>query len=88
MKIQIAVCLLCAAALSACSSTSQTTASHQTMEQRLMAKYANNTATTTGEPAPPAEGPDDVPADAPNTVLDNPALMPSPQLRQNAAAGL
>jgi hypothetical protein len=88
MKIQIAVCLLCAAVLSACSSTSQTTGSNQTLEQRLMAKYANNTATTAGEPAPPAEGPDDVPAEAPNNVYDNPALMPTPLLRQTAVGGL
>jgi hypothetical protein len=87
MKIEIAVCLLSAALLSACSSTSQTTASHQTLEQRLMAKYAG-TDTNTAEPAPPAEGPDDIPSDAPNNVADNPALVPTPALRQSAASGL
>ena len=86
MKIQIALCLITAAALSACSSTSQTTASHQTLEQRLMAKYAGTD--MSANPAPPAEGPDDVPADAPTSVADNPALMPSPALRQSAAGGL
>ena len=85
MKIEIAVCLLSAALLSACSSTSQTTAEHQTLEQRLMAKYASND-TTNGEPAPPAAGPNDVPADAPTSVEDNPALVPSPALRLSAAS--
>lgn len=87
MKIEFATCLLSVALLSACSSTSQTTSSHQTLEQRLTAKYANAD-TKVGEPAPPAEGPDDVPAEAPNNVQSNPALLPSPELRQNAAAGL
>jgi uncharacterized protein YceK len=86
MKIEIAVCLLSAALLSACSSTSQTTAGHQTLEQRTMAKYASNNDAATNEPAPPAEGPGDVPADAPNSVLDNPALLPTPALRLSAAS--
>jgi uncharacterized lipoprotein len=87
MKIEFATCLLSVALLSACSSTSQTTSSHQTLEQRLTAKYASAD-TKVGEPAPPAEGPDDVPAEAPNTIQSNPALVPTPSLRQNAAAGL
>ena len=87
MKIQIAACLLALASLPACSTTSQTTADHQTLEQRLMAKYAAN-GTATNEPAPPAEGPGDIPADAPSSVYDNPALVPTPLLRQSAASGL
>jgi uncharacterized lipoprotein len=85
MKIEIAACLLALALLPACSSTSQTTAQHQTLEQRLMAKYGS-TATATEEPAPPAEGPDDIPADAPESVQDNPALVPTPALRLSAAS--
>jgi len=85
MKIEIAVCLLSAALLSACSSTSQTTAGHQTLEQRMAAKYATNDVNST-EPAPPAEGPGDVPSDAPNNVNDNPALVPTPALRLSAAS--
>jgi len=85
MKIQIAACLLSLALLPACSTTSQTTASHQTLEQRLMAKYANAD-TTVGEPAPPAEGPEDVPAEGPNDVMRNPALVPTPELRLSAAS--
>ena len=87
MKIQILSCLFGVALLSACSSTSQTTADHQTLEQRLTAKYASAD-TKVGEPAPPAEGPEDVPAEAPNRIDQNPALVPTPALRQNAAAGL
>jgi hypothetical protein len=88
MKIEIAVCLLSLALLSACSSTSQTTAGHQTLEQRLMAKYASaDTATAPAdEPAPPAEGPQDVPPDAPTSVYRNPALVPTPVLRYSAAS--
>lgn len=89
MKIEIAFCLLSLAFLPACTTTTQTTAANQTLEQRLSAKYASNT-TTTGvgaeEPAPPAEGPDDVPADAPADVDHNPALMPDPLLRYWAAS--
>ena len=85
MKIEIATCLLSVALLSACSSTSQTTADHQTLEQRLMAKYAN-TDTATSEPAPPAAGPEDVPADAPTAAERNPALVPTPLLRYWASS--
>jgi hypothetical protein len=87
MKIETALCLLSAALFTACSSTSQTTAEHQTLEQRMMAKYASaDTTTATGEPAPPAEGPDDVPADAPTKITANPALVPTPALRLSAAS--
>jgi hypothetical protein len=85
MKIQIAACLLSLALLPACSTTTMTTAEHQTLEQRLSAKYAS-TDTNAAEPAPPAEGPEDVPADAPNNVDRNPNLMPSPLLRYSAAS--
>lgn len=87
MKIVTALCLLSLAFLSACTTTSQTTAANQTLEQRLMAKHGNYAATPgSEEPAPPAEGPDDVPADAPATVDNNPALMPSPLLRYWASS--
>ena len=85
MKIQIAACLLSLALLPACETTTQTTAQHQTLEQRLTAKYAN-AGTTVGEPAPPAEGPEDIPAEGPNDVLRNPSLVPSPSLRLSAAS--
>jgi len=84
MKIKIATCLLSLALLPACSTT-QTTANHQTLEQRLTAKYAA-TETTGEEPAPPAEGPEDIPADAPQDVNRNPTLVPTPLLRVSAAS--
>lgn len=85
MKIEIAACLLSLAFLPACSTTSQTTAQHQTLEQRLMAKYASNT-NSVSEPAPPAEGPEDIPAEGPTDVDNNPSLVPSPLLRYWAAS--
>jgi hypothetical protein len=85
MKIQIATCLLGLAFLPACSTTSVTTASRPNLEQRLMAKYAS-VDTNMEEPAPPAQGPEDVPADAPNNVDHNPTLIPSPLLRYWASS--
>ncbi len=83
MNIKIATALLGLALLPACSST-QTTAQHQTLEQRLMAKYASND--NAAEPAPPAEGPEDIPAGAPSDVNGNPSLVPTPLLRASAAS--
>jgi hypothetical protein len=85
MKIEIAICLLGLALLPACSTAPQTTAQHQTLEQRLAAKYAA-TETNGQEPAPPAEGPEDVAADLPNDVDHNPTLLPSPLLRYWASS--
>jgi hypothetical protein len=86
MKIEIAACLLSLALLPACSTTSQTTAEHQTLEQRLTAKYASTNTTTAEEPAPPAEGPEDIPAEGPSDPERNPALVPSPLLRYWASS--
>jgi hypothetical protein len=88
MKLQSVVTLFSLALLAACSTTSQTsttTAERQTLEQRLAAKYAVNDVNSQ-EPAPPAEGPDDVPAAGPNDVDRNPILVPSPLLRYWAAS--
>jgi hypothetical protein len=85
MKIQIATCLLGLALLPACSTTNVTTAGHQTLEQRLTAKYAA-VDTNIGEPAPPAQGPEDVPADSPSNVDHNPTVVPSPLLRYWASS--
>lgn len=83
-KIQITISLLSVALLAACSTT-QTTADHQTLEQRLSAKYASNNVSSE-EPAPPAEGPEDVPATGPNDVDSNPNLVPTPLLRYWASS--
>ncbi len=82
MKIKIASCLLALALLPACQSTS--TAKRGTLEERTRAQYA---AVDSTEPAPPAEGPQDIPAEGPNDVNRNPALVPSPLLRNSAASG-
>jgi hypothetical protein len=86
MKIRIALSLLSLACLSACSTTSQTsTAQRETLQQRLTNKYAAAD-TTSQEPAPPAEGPEDVPAAGPDDVNHNPILVPSPLLRYWASS--
>jgi hypothetical protein len=40
------------------------------------------------DPMPPAEGPEDIPAEGPVDPNRNPSLLPTPLLRANAAAGL
>lgn len=79
MMIKIAACLLTLGFLAACETT--TTTKRETLRE-TNARYASN---TQDEPAPPAEGPED--ALAKGTTMDpvqNPALVPSPLLRQNA----
>jgi hypothetical protein len=83
MKSKVAGCLFALALLSACSTTPM--AEHQTLERRLMDKYAG-TDVTAAEPAPPAEGPEDIPAEAPADPVRNPKLVPTPLLRQSAAS--
>jgi hypothetical protein len=86
MKIKIATCLLGLALLPACSTT-QSTAQHETLEQRLKNKYVASADTTTaGEPAPPAEGPEDVPAEGPSDPDRNPKMVPTPLLRYWASS--
>ena len=83
--IKIAACLLTVAFFTACSST-QTATKRTTL--REMYASADASSYTYDEPAPPAEGPEDVPAEGPKDPLRNPALVPSPLLRANAAGGL
>ena len=86
MKLQSVAFLLSAAFLAACSSTSSVTTSQRaTLEQRLTAKYAN-VDVNSQEPAPPAEGPEDVPAGGPDEVERNPNLVPTPLLRYWASS--
>jgi hypothetical protein len=40
------------------------------------------------DPAPPAEGPEDMPGEGPADPNRNPGLLPTPLLRGNAAGGL
>ncbi|MGZ5022331.1 MAG: hypothetical protein ACXWFY_07935 [Chthoniobacterales bacterium] len=85
--IKIAFCLLAVALLAACQSTNATasrqTAPRQNLQQRAVAQNA-----TIAQPAPPAEGPEDVPANASVDPNRNPGLLPSPLLRRNAIGGL
>ena len=87
MKLHSVALVLCAAFLAACSTTSQTTVTttQPTLEQRLMAKYAA-VDLNSQEPAPPAEGPDDMPQSGPDDVDRNPILVPTPLLRYSAAS--
>lgn len=84
MMIKIAACLLAVSFLAACESTKTT--KRETLRE-MTARYASNNTSST-EPMPPAEGPEDVPADRPMDPTQNPALVPSPLLRTNAIGGL
>ncbi|MBA3830784.1 MAG: hypothetical protein H0X34_02595 [Chthoniobacterales bacterium] len=83
MKIKIALCLLAAALLPACTTTR--TASNSVNDKST--SYANNAVGE--EPAPPAEGPAeaDIPSEGPADVAANPAYVPTPLLRRSAATG-
>lgn len=83
--IKIAACLLTVAFFTACSST-QTATKRTTL--REMYASADASSYNYDEPAPPAEGPEDVPAEGPRDPIRNPALVPSPLLRANAAGSL
>lgn len=80
MKIKIALCLLAAALLPACTTTQ--TSSNTAHDKST--RYANNA--VGAEPAPPAEGPaEDIPSEGPADVNANPAFVPTPLLRSSAA---
>jgi hypothetical protein len=78
MKIKLALSLLVAALLPACTTTKTTS----TMSSDAKAsRYANNSM----EAAPPAEGPEaDIPTEGPADVNANPAYVPTPLLRTTA----
>ncbi|MDQ2918533.1 MAG: hypothetical protein M3R10_01485 [Verrucomicrobiota bacterium] len=84
--IKIATSFLALSLLAACQTTKtaqRQPASRQNLQQRMMAQ-----APKAGEPAPPAEGPEDVPASSPVDPNRNPGLLPTPLLRGNAAGSL
>ena len=96
---KIAGSLLLAALCASCTTTTSTTtaASKQTLADRVLAKriatnspaLPNATNAAAAEPAPPAEGPDDVAASADPAASDpmrNPGLVPTPALRYSAAS--
>jgi hypothetical protein len=81
MKTKIASCLLALAFVTGCETTK--TAKNGTLEERMTRIASADSAT---EPAPPAEGPDDVPADGTIDVNRNPGLVPTRLLRNSAAS--
>ena len=83
--IKIAACLLTVVFFTACTST-QTATKRTTL--REMYASADASSYSYDDPPPPAEGPEDVPAEGPRDPVRNPALVPSPLLRANAAGSL
>jgi hypothetical protein len=91
MMIKIATCLLAVVCLLPACTTTNATAGRQpaaraTLEQRMLAQSGGPANSV--EPAPPAEGPEDIPAEAPVDPNRNPGLLPTPLLRGNAAGSL
>lgn len=82
----IAASLLIASLLGACTTAPTTTAQRRPRLRDLNANRIAANDPTLNEPPPPAEGPEDVPAEGPGEVVRNPALVPTPLLRDNAAA--
>ncbi|MBA2432617.1 MAG: hypothetical protein H0V56_10985 [Chthoniobacterales bacterium] len=87
MITKLIPCLLALALCTACQSTQSTAGGRQTLQQRMLAQNTTNPYSA-DEPMPPAEGPEDIPAEGPLDVDRNPALVPSPLLRASAASGL
>lgn len=86
MIIRFAVCLLVVSVLAACQST--TTTKRETLRE-MNARYASSpNPNISSEPAPPAEGPEEVSGDRSSDPVRNPALLPTPLLRRSAAGSL
>jgi hypothetical protein len=85
MITKITAGLLALTLLAACETTKTT--QRTTLRETNAARLASND-TNLNEPAPPAEGPEDIPSEGPRDPGRNPALVPSPLLRTNAAGGL
>jgi hypothetical protein len=84
MITKIAACLLAVSLLASCTTT--TTTQRTTLREMNNARLAAaDTTIDPNDPPSPAEGPEDVPAEGPHDPLRNPALVPSPLLRMNAA---
>lgn len=91
MITKIATCILACSLLAACQTAptvaSNNAASRRSLSQRMAGQNQTN-AYAVSEPTPPAEGPEDVPVTRPIDPARNPALLPTPLLRANAASGL
>jgi hypothetical protein len=82
MITKITAGLLALTLLAACETTKTT--QRTTLREMNASRLASND-TNLNEPAPPAEGPEDIPSEGPRDPARNPALVPSPLLRVNAA---
>jgi hypothetical protein len=82
MITKITAGLLALTLLAACETTKTT--QRTTLRETNASRLASND-TNLNEPAPPAEGPEDIPSEGPRDPGRNPALVPSPLLRVNAA---
>lgn len=83
MITKITAALLAVTLLAACETTKTT--QRTTLRETNAARLASADTTNLNEPPPPAEGPEDIPAEGPRDPIRNPALVPSPLLRANAA---
>ncbi|MFN2475933.1 MAG: hypothetical protein ABR526_06285 [Chthoniobacterales bacterium] len=89
MITKIATCLLALSVFTSCQTTQSTaSSSRQSLEQRRIASNTVAGPNSITEPAPPAEGPEDMPGEGPADPNRNPGLLPTPLLRGNAAGGL
>ena len=82
MITKITAGLLALTLLAACETTKTT---QRTPLREMNASRLASNDTNLNEPAPPAEGPEDIPSEGPRDPARNPALVPSPLLRVNAA---
>ena len=87
MIIKITAGLLAISLLAACETTktTQRTTLREMNAARIASADTTSTTTDLNEPPAPAEGPEDVPSEGPRDPVRNPALVPSPLLRMNAA---
>jgi hypothetical protein len=85
MITKITAGLLAVTLLAACETTKTT--QRTTLREMNAARLASTDTSSTNlnEPPAPAEGPEDIPAEGPRDPARNPALVPSPLLRVNAA---
>ena len=83
MITKITAGLLALTLLAACETTKTT--QRTTLRETNAARLASADTTNLNEPPSPAEGPEDVPSEGPRDPGRNPALVPSPLLRVNAA---
>ncbi len=83
MITKIAAGLLTVLLFASCETTKTTTTKRTTIREMTGRYASNNDANSVNQLPPPAEGPEDVPAEG-SDVHRNPGLVPSPLLRVNA----